>query len=151
MSAPLPTLTEAKAAAKRLRAEQRAQGVEISHAKALERIAHRLGFRDWNACHAAIADRTPDAFTPGARVRGRYLTQPFTATVRNAQNLGAGWFRIELDLDAAVDVVTSAHFSNFRKRVRGDVGPDGHSRERTSDGTPHLEIVLRSRSERAPD
>jgi Glyoxalase superfamily protein len=39
-----------------------------------------------------------------------------------------------------VDVVTFDSFSNFRKRVWGVVGPLGESREKTSDGQPHLVI-----------
>lgn len=45
-----------------------------------------------------------------------------------------GWFQLELQLDEAVDVVTSDRFSNLRARVRGVVGPEGHSQQRTSDG-----------------
>ena len=47
-----------------------------------------------------------------------------------------------LDLDEAVDVVRFDSFSNLRKRIRVEVGPEGHSKERTSDGTP--QIVLDS-------
>lgn len=143
MSTSLPTLAEAKAQARRLREQLRTEGIEISHANALERVAHQHGFRDWNTFHADIAGRPPAQFKVGGRVQGRYLSQPFTARVVAAERLRPGWYRLELDLDTPVDVVTFDSFSNFRKRVRGIVGPAGVSRERTSDGRPHLEIEMR--------
>ena len=53
-----------------------------------------------------------------------------------------GWTHLTLDLDAPVDVVTFDSFSNMRKRIRGVVGPKGHTAEKTSDGQPHLQIDL---------
>ncbi len=142
MSANLPTLAEAKAQAKRLRSKLAEDGTEIGHARSLELLAHQLGFRDWNTLHAAIGNRPPEGFTVGGRVEGRYLGQPFAATVVGIEALSPGWFRLELDLDEAVDVVTFDSFSNFRKRIRGVVGPSGLSKERTSDGRPHLELDI---------
>jgi hypothetical protein len=75
-------------------------------------------------------------------VTGRYLSQPFAATVLAADQFRPGWFRLVLDLDAAVDVVRFDSFSNLRKRIRVEVGPEGHSKERTSDGTPHVVLDL---------
>ncbi len=137
MTRDLPTRAEAKAEAKRLRAERAADGAQITHAQALEIVAHRYGFRDWNAAHAAIRDRTPKAWNAGGRVAGTYLSQPFTATVLSAEPLQPGWVRLTLNLDEAVDVVQFESFSNLRKQIRIVVGPNGQSRERTSDGTPH--------------
>lgn len=140
MSRALPSLHDAKAQARQLRRELAAQGVVLGHAQALERVAHRHGFRDWNTLHAAIARRAGTGWAPGRRVSGAYLGHAFRARVVAVAELMPGWHRLELELDQAVDVVTSAHFSAFRKRVRGVVGPRGHSVERTSDGTPHLRI-----------
>lgn len=140
MTRDLPTAAWAKAQAKRLREDLAAEGTSISHAQALERVAHQHGFRDWNALHAAIRDRPPQGWTSGGRVTGRYLSRPFAATVRSADLLRPGWFRLNLDLDEAVDVVRFESFSNLRKRITVIVGPDGYSRERTSDGTPHIEL-----------
>ncbi|NKX43973.1 glyoxalase superfamily protein [Roseicyclus persicicus] len=134
----LPTLAEAKAAAKRLREERLAAGQPLAHGTALDIVAQAHGFRDWNAMAAAIHGNGPEGWQAGARVTGRYLSQPFSATVLAVEALRPGWVRLVLDLDEAVDVVTFASFSNFRKRVRVDVGPAGHSHERTSDGIPHL-------------
>ena len=142
MTRHLPTLAEAKQQAKSLRADLAAEGDDISHMKSLELVAHQYGFRDWNALHAAIGNRPPEGWTPGGRVEGHYLSQSFKATVVSCEMLRPGWFRLALDLDEAVDVVTFDSFSNFRRRIRAVVGPDGHSRERTSDGMPHLKLVM---------
>jgi hypothetical protein len=140
MTHSLPTLRDAKDQARRLRADLARAGTPVSHAEALERTARALGFRDWNACHAAIAHRIPEGWRPGGRVTGRYLSQPFTATVIAAEPEQPGWVRLELDLDQPVDVVRFESFSNFRKRIRAVLGPEGHSKERTSDGAPHLRL-----------
>ncbi len=142
MSRPLPTRRQAKAQAKHLRAELGAAGTEIGHAQSLELVARRLGFRDWNSFHAASHDQAPENLTPGSRVRGRYMSQPFHATVISIEVLRPGWHRLVLDLDEAVDVVRFDSFSNLRKRIRAVIGPDGHSRERTSDGEPHIRLDL---------
>nr|WP_306267294.1 glyoxalase superfamily protein [Pararhizobium sp. IMCC3301] len=142
MSQPLPTAAEAKASAKRLRTQLAEHGTKIGHANALELVAHAYSFRDWNTFHAAIKNHPPDGWTPGGRVQGSYLSQPFTASVVGAEMRRPGWFCLTLDLDEAVDVVTFDSFSNFRKRIRGIVGPNGTSRERTSDSLPHLKIDI---------
>lgn len=136
----LPRLNEAKAEAARLRATEEGQGRTLGQGQALERVAQHYGFRDWNAMRAEIATRP--LYAVGDRVRGRYLSQPFTATLRHVEDLGGGWARIALDLDEAVDVVTFESFSSFRKRVQGTVGPKGQSREKTSDGEPQLVIEI---------
>lgn len=140
MTRDLPTITQAKQEAKHLRATLAERGEAISHAQALERVAQRHGFRDWNAFHAGMRNRPPRGWTVGGRITGRYLSQPFAATVLAADQLRPGWFRLVLDLDEAVDVVRFDSFSNLRKRIRVEVGPEGHSKERTSDGTPQVEL-----------
>lgn len=142
MNTPLPTTTQAKSQAKALRIQLAAQGTEIGHAQALERVAQQYGFADWNTLSAIIANRPPTEWRIGARVRGAYLSQDFTGTVVTIDAQRPGWFGVELDLDQPVDVVTFDSFSNFRKRIRGTVGPQGTSQERTSDGVPHLTLHL---------
>ncbi|MBL4813380.1 MAG: hypothetical protein JKX69_13735 [Rhodobacteraceae bacterium] len=141
MNRDLPSLSEAKEQAKQLRADLAKQGKEIGHARALELLAHQAGFRDWNAFFAAIGTRPPEGWMPGKRVQGRYISQPFMATVVSVEMQRPGWFRLALELDTAVDVVTFDSFSSFRKHVRGVVGPRGISRERTSDGAPQLVLL----------
>jgi hypothetical protein len=91
-------------------------------AKRSSLIAAQYGFNDWNTLHAALGNRlrTGKRLTPGARVTGAYLGQPFSARVswgsrRSHRRRGA--IRVSLDLDQAVDVVTFDSFSSFRKRV----------------------------------
>jgi hypothetical protein len=140
---PLPALDALKDQARRLRKRFVDDGQAIGHARALELIAAQYGFRDWNTLHAKVGNRPP--FNPwmlGARVRGHYLGQPFDAEVRGVQALSAepGRYRLTLHFDEPVDVVTFESFSAFRQRVSCTVDETGRSRERTSDGRPHLEL-----------
>ena len=140
MTRDLPTLEEAKRQARQIRAEATNAGENIGHAHALERVAKRYGCRDWNTLHAAIKDAPPENWRVGARVKGEYLSQPFSARVVAIEKRQPGWFAIELDLDDPIDVVRFDSFSNLRKRIKAVVGPKGHSFERTSDGAPHLRL-----------
>ena len=142
MTNTLTSIAAAKSAARELRARLAEEGRRIGHGQALELIARQNGFRDWNACHAALEASETPLWQPGARVRGRYLSQPFEATVVSATRVRPGWVRLELDLDQPVDVVRFESFSSLRKRVQGTVGPAGVSRERTSDGQPHLVVEM---------
>ncbi len=126
--------------ARQLRADLAARGVAISHSQALERVARAAGFSNWNALFAAIGNRPPEDWAVGQRVRGAYLGQPFEGRIIRVEMIRPSWFRLTIDLDEAVDVVTFESFSNFRKRVWGIVGPLGESREKTSNGQPHLVI-----------
>ena len=140
---PLPQLTALKDQARRLRARLEAGGETVTHSKALELVAAQHGYNDWNTLHAALGNRAgPESLVPGARVTGAYLGQPFSARVVGIQAISSapGHFRVALDLDEAVDVVTFDSFSSFRKRVNGIIGEDGVSRERTSNGRPQLEL-----------
>lgn len=142
MNKSLPSIAAAKEQAKNLRAKLASDGVTVSHGRSLELIAHQYGYRDWNTLHARIGDRSPLSLSVGDRVGGRYLSQAFSATVIGIKTVRPGWFRITLDFDEAVDVVTFSSFSNVRKRVTGVVGPAGISKEKTSDGRPHLQLDL---------
>ncbi|MEM1151971.1 MAG: glyoxalase superfamily protein [Pseudomonadota bacterium] len=142
MTQNVPTLAEAKMQAKALRNRLAAKGIPLGHSQALERIAQDHGFHDWNAFRASIEIHRPDSWFVGKRVTGRYLAQPFAATVVFSEQLRPGSYRVVLNLDEAVDVVRFESFSNLRKQLRVVVGPHGHSKERTSDGKPHVEIDL---------
>ncbi|WP_163849557.1 glyoxalase superfamily protein [Pseudooceanicola aestuarii] len=140
MSAQPRTAAQAKDAARRLRAGMAEAGTSVSHARALELVARQHGFRDWNTMSAALSHDPPARWAVGDKVSGSYLSRPFTARVVACEDIAPGWVRLDLQLDVAVDVVTSERFSNFRRRIRGTVGPKGATAERTSDGTPHLQI-----------
>lgn len=142
MSGVLPSVAEAKRQARELRSALQGQGRQISHSQALELTAQRHGFRDWNGFCAAAGDRPPAAWAAGGRVEGTYLSQPFRARVASADQVEPGWFRLVLALDEPVDVVQFASFSNLRRRITAVVGPEGHTRERTSDGAPQLSLKI---------
>lgn len=139
----MPTdLAHAKATAKRLRADHAARGQQLSHSQALEHLAQACGHRNWNSLSAALAPEAPLRIKVGGQVSGRYLGQCFVAKVLAAKQVPHGWVSVKLELAEPVDVVRFDSFSSFRKRLRGTVGPKGHSRERTSNGEPHLVIDL---------
>nr|WP_271185642.1 glyoxalase superfamily protein [Maricaulis virginensis] len=139
----LPALDGLKAQAKRLRKSLEAEGNFISHSEALELVARQYGYRDWNTIHAAAGNRPAEPLSLGAKVSGSYLGQAFTAEVIGLTRLNDGArYRVTLDLDEAVDVVTFDSFSAWRKRVNGTIGRNGVSASRTSDGRPHLEIRM---------
>lgn len=140
MTRSLPTIAQAKLQAKLLRAKLSEDGVTITHSKSLELLAQQYGYHDWNTLFAMLGNRPDVVWNVGERVRGHYLGQSFTAEIVAVERQAEGWFRLALELDEAVDVVTFDSFSNFRKRIRGVVGPSGASREKTSDGQPHLII-----------
>ena len=130
---------ELKAQAKRLREKLRSTGVDLSHAQSLELVAHQHGVRDWNTLRAMAGNRMH--LRVGGRVKGTYLGQSFTAEIRGLTVLGDGEHRrITLQFDAPVDVVTFDSFSSFRQRVSGEVGWDGRSTRRTSNGEPQLVV-----------
>lgn len=135
-------IEQAKRQARELRRQHVGKGQPISHSKALELIANQLGFRDWNTAAARLSNHPDIELQVGDHVRGIYLKQPFTARILSVTKQGDGrYFRLSLDLDEPVDVVTFDSFSAFRKRVHGVVNARGDSPARTSDGEPHLSIL----------
>lgn len=136
----LPTLDEAKAQAKALRAALQAQGTAISHGQALELVARQHGARDWNTLHARLALRNaPPELALGDRVRGRYLGQPFAGRVIGLSG-PAAHREIEIHLDHPIDTVRFESFSNLRHRIRGTIDASGRSHRKTSDGAPQLVV-----------
>lgn len=133
-------VAELKAQAKRLRERLRGSGVALSHSEALELIAQQHGVRDWNTLHAMAGNRM--LLRVGDRVHGVYLGQPFKAVIRGLSILGDGsrW-RITLQFDEPVDVVSFESFSSWRQRVTGVIGWDGRSYDRTSDGAAQLVVM----------
>ena len=133
---------EAKTQARLLRIELANKGITISHSQSLERTAQQLGFRDWNTAAARLSNHPDIAVQVGDHVRGTYLKQHFTARVLSVTEHGNGsHYRIALDLDEPVDVVTFDSFSNYRNRVQGLINARGESPSITSDGEPHLVVL----------
>ena len=140
MDIPLPSRAALKAQAKRLRDALADAGTAITHAQALESIAHQWGARDWNTLSARAQDNPQHAYRPGQRVTGRYLGHRFAATVKSARLMPGGRHALTLRFDDAVDVVKSVHFSAWRKQVNCVVDRTGRTQRTTSDGKPHVVI-----------
>jgi hypothetical protein len=137
----IPSATSFKAEARALREERAKAGEPIGHGAALEQVARRHGYRDWNTAHAAVPERAVSPFQVGQRVRGAYLRQPFTGLLIGVQLLAdMQHFRVTVKFDQPVDVVTSELFSGFRQRVVATVDLRGISPARTSDGEPHMRL-----------
>ena len=136
---PLPSLDAIKQQAKRLRAGLDEDGDFLTHSESLELIAKQYGFRDWNTLHAAIGNRPPaPRFQLGGRVKGRYLGQPFTGEIVAIRSVPPDHFRIALQFDEPVDVVTFDSFSAYRSRVSALINRDGVTAEKTSNGLPQM-------------
>ncbi|WP_127105789.1 glyoxalase superfamily protein [Pararhodobacter zhoushanensis] len=133
------TLTQAKALARALRQTMAAQGQTISHAAALEHIAHQNGARDWNTLHARLTQALEMPFAPGDRVEGAYLGIAFTGTLRAIARKGDG-FRVQIRFDALIDTVRFDSFSNLRRQVQSVIDRTGRSPALTSNGVPQLVI-----------
>lgn len=136
----LPTRDALKAQAKRLRATLMDKGTPISHAAALEHLAHQWGYRDWNTLSAKAPQSL--GWHVGQSVSGRYLGHAFSARLKSVTEGAGGHWRLTLVFDQPIDVVTSDKFSALRKQVNVIVNADGATHEKTSDGQPHLVLDL---------
>ncbi|OIQ32440.1 MAG: hypothetical protein BM559_11545 [Roseobacter sp. MedPE-SWchi] len=135
----LPSTEALKMQAKRLRQKLHSSDVEVSHSKSLELVAQQYGARDWNTLQARAGNRLQ--LRVGDRVRGRYLGQAFTGELRALSLMGDGENRrVTLHFDTPVDVVKFESFSSLRQRVKGVIGWDGCSVQKTSDGVPQLVV-----------
>ncbi len=140
-----PSIDELKSQAKRLRQAMTERGTSIAHGAALELVAQQYGVRDWNTLSALAAKTNMPslaAITVGARIRGRYLNQPFTGKVLAMAALPGGDHKITIHFDEPVDVVTFESFSAFRQRINAQVDENGISPRKTSNGVPHLVLDI---------
>lgn len=130
-----------KAEARALREERAKAGSPISHSQALEEIARAHGYRDWNTAIAASAKPAACPVALGDKVAGKYLKQPFTGRVISVAFLpGETLFKLTLQFDEPVDVITFEGMSSFRHRVQATINARGTSPAKTSDGVPHMQI-----------
>jgi hypothetical protein len=141
-----PTVGELKLQARRLRQAMADRGQTLPHSAVLELVAQQHGMRDWNTLSAmAPKERAldPVSFAVGAQVRGRYLNQPFEGRVLSLAALAGGeLYRIVIQFDQPVDVVTFDSFSALRHRITAQVDAKGVSPRKTSNGIPHLVLAL---------
>ncbi len=143
----LASIEALKGQAKRLRVDFASRGNSISLSESLEELAHRHGYKDWNTLHAATGKQPkPVPVVRGQRVSGHYLTQPFNGEVIRVENLAeTGMYRVSLEFDEPVDVVTFESFSTLRRRVSCSIGTDGMTMEKTSNGKPQLRLNVQDR------
>ncbi|CTQ52777.1 hypothetical protein LP7551_01297 [Roseibium album] len=137
----LPSVTDLKAQAKRLRAALAKKGQVVTHSQSLELLSAQYGFRDWNTATAAASAATQLPFSLGDRVSGVYMSQPFEGEIIGLSKLGGSDdLRVCIQFDEAVDVVTFESFSSHRSRVNCVIGGDGIAIKKTSNGEPYLKM-----------
>jgi hypothetical protein len=130
-----------KAEAKALREERAIAGSPLGHGEALEEIAHRHGYRDWNTASAALPDRIVTPANVGGRVKGTYLGNPFTGLLIGLHLLpDMQHYEVTVQFDKPVNVSKFTSMVHNRSRVRATVGSDGISLSHTSDGEPHMRL-----------
>lgn len=136
----VPPLGTLKQQAKFMRTDLTEDGISVTHSKSLEILAHQYWFIDWNGLYAAAQKNS--IFTTlrvGQTINGVYLGQKFVGEVIGLQKLAAsGRYRLSLQLDEPIDVVTFDSFSNMRRRIVCRVDEGGISTEKTSDGQPQM-------------
>ncbi|MGB3645029.1 MAG: glyoxalase superfamily protein [Mesorhizobium sp.] len=134
-----------KTSAKRLRAALAAEGIAVSHAKALELVARQNGARDWNTLVARPVEDTPAEtaaigiaapFGVGETVSGTFNGREARGRVIGLEEtIKPDLWRVTVAFDPPVDVATSKLFSAERRRVQMVVGADGRSRRLTGTQT----------------
>ncbi len=139
----LPSVSELKSQAKRLRRALNENGQVLSHSQALELVSAQHGFRDWNTACATASRPCDFAFSVGTRVSGTYMQQPFRGEIRALSKTGPkDQYRVTVQFDEPVDVVTFESFSAFRSRVTCLVQPDGIAVKKTSNGEPYMRLAV---------
>ncbi|PCI85302.1 MAG: hypothetical protein COB24_13610 [Hyphomicrobiales bacterium] len=114
----------------------------ISHSQSLEILAKQKGFKDWNTLHAHIGNQPTPSFEVGQRVSGTYLGQKFTGKLLNVSSIvNTKRYGISVKFDEPVDVITFKSMSNWRTQVKLIVDEDGKTKEKTSNGLPHMLIA----------
>jgi hypothetical protein len=109
-----PSAATLKAEAKALRAERALQGNPLGQGAALEEIARRHGYRDWNTASAAMPERAVSPVQVGQRVKGTYLSQPFIGMVIGVQLLAdMNHYEVTVKFDRPVNVSKSELFSAY--------------------------------------
>ena len=140
-----------KTHARRLRDALAAEGIAVSHGKALDIVARQHGVRDWNTLSArAVAETDAGAGTVGAappfavgdRVEGAFNGSPAQGRVIGlAETIKPDLWRVTVKFSPPVDASTSAAFRAERTRVEMVVGADGRSRRLTGTETGVMAIA----------
>ncbi len=137
-----PSIQTLKSEARALRDERALAGTPLGQGQALEEIARRHGYRDWNTASAALPERVNIPLQVGQRVRGTYLSRPFTGLLIGMQLLSdMQHYEVTVKFAKPVNVSKFASMVHNRQRVRATIGLDGISAAHTSDGEPHMRIA----------
>ncbi len=136
-----PSIRTLKSEARALRDERETAGTPIGQGQALEEVARRHGYRDWNTASAALPERLPVLPQVGDKVKGTYLSKPFTGLLIGLQLLAdMQHYEVTVKFDQPVNVSKFASMVHNRQRVRATIGQNGESPAKTSDGEPHMRI-----------
>ncbi|MEO8757488.1 MAG: glyoxalase superfamily protein [Devosia sp.] len=136
-----PSILTLKSEARALRAERATSETPIGQGQALEEIARRHGYRDWNTASASLPERVAVPVQVGGRVTGTYLSQPFAGIVVGLKLLAdMQHYEVIVKFDQPVNVSKFASMVHNRQRVTATIGLDGISLSRTSDGEPHMRV-----------
>jgi hypothetical protein len=137
-----PSAQTLKSEAKTLRDDRARSGQAITHSQALEEIAQKHGYRDWNTARAALPERIAVPFQVGMRVRGFYLEQPFIGLligVQLAHNMQA--YTVTIQFDEPVNVTPTFMFAAYRHRVVSTVDINGISPALRGNGEPQMRLM----------
>jgi len=147
------TSSDYKTHARRLRDALAAEGVALSHGRALDIVARQHGARDWNTLSAnaktasppgnvAAASETGAApFAVGDTVEGTFNGRAAHGRVIGlAETIKPELWRVTVRFSPPVDASTSANFRVERTRVEMVVGADGRSRRLTGTETGVMEL-----------
>jgi hypothetical protein len=134
-----PSAASLKSEARVLRDERATAGSPLTQGAALEEVARRHGYRDWNTAVAALPERFVTPVQVGQRVKGTYMGKPFIGVVIGLQ-LTPPHFQVTVKFDQPVNVSKFASMVHNRQRVVATVDVRGISLSHTSDGEPHMRI-----------
>ncbi len=133
-------LVDLKTEAKAWREQRKRLGESVAHSAALEVVARRHGFRDWNTACALLPKDKAAPIAVGDRVQGTYLGHAFHGVVLATKPLGAGHASVTVRFDEPINVSGSTRFSHMRQRVTATLDESRTSPAKTSDGRPHLSL-----------
>lgn len=136
-----PSPQTLKAEAKALHEERALAGTPLTQSGALEEVARRHGYRDWNTAVASMPGGISVPVQVGQRVEGTYLSQKFTGLVLAVKLLpDMRHYEVTVKFDAPVNVWKGKLAVALRQRVTSTVDHRGISVTHTSDGEPHLRV-----------
>lgn len=137
-----PSAQTLKSEARALRDELKRTGQDLTHSAALEQIARRHGFRDWNTARAALPDRVAVPFQVGMRVKGFYLEQPFRGMLIGVQLSGnMQHYTVTVVFDEPVNVTPDFMFAALRQRVTATLDIHGISPALRGNGAPQMRLM----------